>query len=218
MKRKRPNSSRTSDWRSGISAIDVGQDLRIVPYWEIWDTRADKLNIISDPGPAFGGSNHPTTIMALEFIETVYKEASESTNIPDLLDIGTGAGILAITASALGAGLSVGVDPDPVAIYAAKRNTGLNKSLFASEAVFPKMIIGDVSCVGKPFDIVVANLIGPLLIRIHSDLERLVKSTLILSGIGDHIRDRVIETYMSKDLALKESKRSQGWNAAILKR
>jgi ribosomal protein L11 methyltransferase len=217
-KNKKRERQKSGDWTSGITAMDVGRDLRIIPHWESWDTRADRLNIISDPGPSFGGANHPTTIMALELIEKVFREESSDRLPRDFLDIGTGTGILAIAASALSATLCVGVDPDPVAIYTAKRNIRLNEGIFPENSQGPHMIIGDASCIGRGFHIVAANLIGPLLIQIRPRIEGLVAGMLIISGIGDHIRERVLGEYESGDLKLVEARAAQGWNAALLKR
>lgn len=206
-------------WTSGIKAIDVGKELRIVPYWEIWNTRSDRLNIISDPGPSFGGANHATTVMALEFIEEIFHSFSEkSSKVKSFLDVGTGTAILAITAAAIGAGFCVGVDPDPLAILTAKRNIRLNEQNFADTTAEPEVIIGDIKCVKKSFQLVAANLIGPLLINIQYDLEHLTDDILIISGIRDHIKDRVFESYCSGALKIEDTKSRDGWNSAILKR
>ncbi len=206
-------------WTSGITAINVGKKLRIVPYWESWNTRSDRLNIISDPGPSFGGANHATTIMALEFIEEVlFSFSVESTKVSTFLDVGAGTGILAITGAAIGAEFSVGVDPDPMAIWTAKRNICLNEHNFSGVNARPEVIIGDIKCIRKGFQLVVANLIGPLLINIQYDLEHLTDDTLIISGIRDHIREQVLEAYSAEGLVIEGTKSRDGWNSAILKR
>ena len=56
-------------WTGGLGPVDVGNTLRIVPYWDCWRTESDRLNIVVDPGASFGSGDHPTTLIALELLE-----------------------------------------------------------------------------------------------------------------------------------------------------
>ncbi len=106
--------------------MDVGDSLRLVPYWERRAHESERIQIIIDPGPAFGGGDHPTTLMALELLEAAARSFDHCK--PSMLDVGTGTGVLAIAAEALGSGFTVGLDIDAAAIFTAKRNVGLNSS------------------------------------------------------------------------------------------
>ncbi|HMK37197.1 MAG TPA: 50S ribosomal protein L11 methyltransferase [Desulfomonilaceae bacterium] len=118
-------SSNTHNWWMGkVRSVDAGKKLRLVPYWERGLSPSDRIHIIIDPGPAFGVGDHPTTLMALELLEHAVAETNRPE--PTMLDVGTGTGVLAIAAKALGTGLTVGLDTDPAAVFTAKRNVGLN--------------------------------------------------------------------------------------------
>jgi len=131
--------------QSQFDPIRVSERLWIVPSWhEAPDPAA--VNLILDPGMAFGTGSHPTTRLCLEWLER---------NVSDgctLLDYGCGSGILAIAAARLGAGKVAGVDIDPQAVEAAYANAERNgvSALFADSA---QPVAGE-------YDLVVANILS----------------------------------------------------------
>lgn len=131
--------------QSQFDPIRVSGRLWIVPSWhEAPDPGA--INLILDPGMAFGTGSHPTTRLCLEWLER------EVAGGESLLDYGCGSGILAIAAARLGAGRVVGVDIDPQAVAAARDNAtrnGVAADFFDS-----------AQPVADTFDLVVANILA----------------------------------------------------------
>jgi ribosomal protein L11 methyltransferase len=137
------------DWVRATQAqfdpIRVSDRLWIVPSWHVPPDPA-ALNIVLDPGLAFGTGSHPTTRLCLRWLEARVR-GGES-----VLDYGCGSGILAIAAARLGAGRVTGIDIDPDAVRAARANAAANNvdARFAgADATLP-----------PPADVVVANILA----------------------------------------------------------
>ena len=131
--------------QSQFDPIRVSERLWIVPSWhESPDPSA--INLILDPGMAFGTGSHPTTRLCLEWLER------NVSNTCSVLDYGCGSGILAIAAARLGAGRVAGVDIDPQAVESARANAERNgvTALFADSA----------EPVAGVYDLVVANILS----------------------------------------------------------
>jgi len=201
-----------------VRAVDVGQRLRLVPYWEIGRTRSDRTELIIDPGPAFGAGDHPTTIMAVELLETAIGILRKEIDSPSLLDVGTGTGVLAIAGKALGTGPTIAFDPDPVAVFSARRNFQLNGLWGAvDEDDDPiRAFVGGIEAVNGAFDIVAANLVAPVLLRLLEQLADRVGQLLVLSGIADPMAEKVITAYESAGLNAIIRLQKNGWNSVLL--
>lgn len=199
--------------------MNVGERLRLVPYWEMSAVESDRINVIVDPGPAFGAGDHPSTVMALELLETALGQlVAEAVERPTMLDVGTGTGVLAIAAALLGTGFTAGFDIDSPAIYTARRNLDLNGLSVPSHEPSIELFVGELDCVKGPFHIVAANLAAPLLKRLADTLPPVVGSHLILSGIADEMKDVVIETYLSRGFSVLRQLNRENWNAALLRK
>jgi ribosomal protein L11 methyltransferase len=191
-------------------SLDVGEQLRLVPYWERGVHKTDRLEIIIDPGPAFGIGDHPTTIIALEYLE---KAVHLNGGAPfSLLDVGTGTGVLALAGMALGSHFTLGLDIDCSSIYVARWNLKCNRPDRESSASF---VVGGVECANGVFDIVTANLAAPTLLRIRDQLVARVGKILVLSGIAEVMREQVLDSYSALGLVLRECEGRQGWNGAL---
>ena len=168
--------------QSQFDPIRVSERLWIVPSWhETPDPAA--VNLILDPGMAFGTGSHPTTRLCLEWLErNVYPDCH-------LLDYGCGSGILAIAAARLGAGSVAGVDIDPQAVDAARANAERNgvTGLFADSA---EPVAGE-------YDLVVANILSNPLRVLAPAICAHVRSggRLALSGILREQADEIIAIY-----------------------
>jgi ribosomal protein L11 methyltransferase len=217
---KRGKHRQNTWWTGKIRTVDVGKRLRLVPYWESAAAGEDRLNILIDPGPSFGSGDHPSTVMALELLEIAMERRGPGTPRPSVLDVGTGTGVLAITARALGAGDVVGLDIDSSAVFTARRNLKLNGPTIrrsGGEDEIP-FFVGTARAAGGVFDVVMANLAAPTLIRLFEDLTELTGSHLILSGIADAMEARILETYVSGGLDLLRHMKKEGWNAFLFTR
>ena len=168
--------------QSQFDPIRVSERLWIVPSWhETPDPAA--VNLILDPGMAFGTGSHPTTRLCLEWLERNVPEACT------VLDYGCGSGILAIAAARLGAGHVAGVDIDPQAVEAARANAECNgvTALFADSA----------TPVAGEYDVVVANILSNPLRVLAPAICAHVRSggKLALSGILREQIDEIIAIY-----------------------
>ena len=130
--------------QSQFDPIRVSERLWIVPSWHVAPDPA-AVNLVLDPGMAFGTGSHPTTRLCLEWLErNVHAGCS-------VLDYGCGSGILAIAAARLGAASVVGVDIDPLAVEAARANAQRN----AVKATFHD----SAQPIAGAYDLVVANIL-----------------------------------------------------------
>jgi ribosomal protein L11 methyltransferase len=168
--------------QSQFDPIRVSERLWIVPSWhETPDPAA--VNLILDPGMAFGTGSHPTTRLCLEWLE---RNVAEGCSV---LDYGCGSGILAIAAARLGAGRVAGVDIDPLAVEAARANAERNEvvALFADSAM----------PVAGEYDVVVANILSNPLRVLAPAICAHVRSggRLALSGILREQAEEIIAIY-----------------------
>lgn len=168
--------------QSQFDPIRVSERLWIVPSWhESPDPAA--VNLILDPGMAFGTGSHPTTRLCLEWLE---RNVSADCSV---LDYGCGSGILAIAAARLGAGRVAGVDIDPLAVEAARANAERNgvSALFADSA---EPVAGE-------YDLVVANILSNPLRVLAPAICAHVRpgGRLALSGILREQADEIIGIY-----------------------
>ena len=107
-------------WKENYPPQPVGEQLVVLPYW-LAETETDgRLPVILDPGLTFGTGAHPSTQMVMEAMEQLCPKGGSC------LDLGSGSGILSITALRLGAKYAVGVDIDPKAEDIARENAGYN--------------------------------------------------------------------------------------------
>lgn len=171
----------TTRWRRYSKPVRISKTLMIKPTWEEVKPQKGQIIIEIDPGRAFGTGSHPSTRVCLKAMEVLFKEYRPK----NMLDVGTGSGILAIAARKLGAEYIVGIDTDSVTIRVAKENARLNLTKIA----LSKRGIEDIP--GR-FSMVVANIITEELVKIAPALVKRISPDgfLILSGI---LRERVAE-------------------------
>ncbi len=167
-----------NNWKKYYKPAKVGDKIVVKPIWEEYEGKLGEVIVELDPGMAFGTGTHETTRMCVKALE---KYVSKDTVV---FDIGTGSGILAITASKLNAKKVVGVDLDPVAVDSAKENIQFNQ--VNNIEVLQGNLMDVVS--GKA-DIVIANIIAEIIVVLTEDVKKFIKpgGYFISSGI---IRDR----------------------------
>lgn len=173
------------EWMTHYHPMQFGSHFWVCPSWiEVPDANA--VNLMLDPGLAFGTGTHPTTALCLEWL------ASEPLQNRSVIDYGCGSGILGIAAILLGASAVSGVDIDPQALTATQDNlvrNGLDKERLP--VFFPE------SFESEPVDLVIANILAGPLKELAPTLAELVKSggQLILSGLLIEQADELIGTY-----------------------
>lgn len=204
-----------------MRSVDVGSRLRLVPFWERGIAETDRIELIIDPGPSFGAGEHPTTIMALEFLEIAVSMIHRIVSPPNtMLDVGTGTGVLAVAGKALGTGFTVGLDIDPAAVFVARRNIVLNSGSTSSpdRKSVVELLVGGAESIKGVFDIVAANLAAQTLLSLRDQLVAVTGSFLVLSGIADAMAEEVVRSYQSGGCKLVMRSRREEWNAALFEK
>lgn len=197
---KKENSDWIENYRQSIQPVEI-DSFYIHPSWH--EPKENRENILIDPALAFGSGHHETTRTCVEALQKYVKNGST------LLDVGTGSGILAIVASKIGVDVSM-CDTDPLAVSSAKENFEKNG------ATFQEAWVGSATLSQKTYDIVVANIIADVLIMIHNDLKKRTDNLLILSGIIDKYKQRVLDKFTA--FTLVETIEENEWVTLILKK
>jgi len=197
-----------SRWMRQFKPLTVGRRLLIVPPWSKASS-GRRLRLVIKPGRAFGTGHHPTTCGVLRMVEA----EMERRKIDQLLDVGTGSGIIALAARILGAKYVAGIDSDPVAVEEAYENAALNK---IDEGV--RFSSARLSGIRRKFDLIAANIFASTLIDLAPMLPaRLGRDgRLILSGIQPREARKVLKGYPA--LRCLRMRRERGWVTMLLAR
>jgi ribosomal protein L11 methyltransferase len=179
--REIPPTDWAQSWKEHFKPLAVGRHLVIAPPWEAGPFPEDRLLIQIDPGMSFGTGHHATTRMCLEALEA-YIEQWTGPKGPEVLDVGTGSGILAIAAGVLGAERVVAIDADPEACEAATGNVSLSD---VKDRI--RISHGGVEIIDPVtrFDLAIANLDAKGLCPLFAPLVTLLRphGRMIASGI-----------------------------------
>jgi ribosomal protein L11 methyltransferase len=190
-------------WKQKLTVMHIGQHIVIRPSWRDYEPVDGDIVIQLDPGMAFGTGLHPTTQLCLTALEQRVSAGM------DVLDIGTGSGILAIAAAKLGAGRVAAVDNDPVAVRTARENVIANHM---QEIV--SVVAGSLADVSGCYDVVVVNILAPVIIEMLAEglRERLKPAgCLIAAGIIAEQAEDVIAAMAKQQLPLVERRQSDDW-------
>ena len=204
------------DWarrtQADLPAIRIGR-VTIAPPWDLpkpsLQVPDPNITILIEPSRGFGTGHHQSTRLCIVLLQ------SRSVSGLRVVDVGTGSGVLAITAAKLGAAFVSAMDNDPDAVENARENITANGVDDVVEAHVDDLTTTTVG----PADLVTANLTGTLLSQLASDLARLVRpgGTLIVSGFNIDEKARVTEA-MSTDFDLSEMAEEEDWFALVLTR
>lgn len=198
-----------TDWVRATQAqfdpIPIAGPLWIVPTWHT-PPEPDAINLVLDPGLAFGTGSHPTTRMCLQWLVRERPTGA-------VLDYGCGSGILAIAAAKLGAGQVVGVDIDPQAVRSAHDNAdvnGVTAAFFDASDTLPSPYDK------QKYDVVLANILAnPLRILAPALTARLKPgASLVLAGLLAEQAEELIGIY-SPWLTLRVADTQEGWSLLI---
>ena len=200
----------TDIWKKYFKPFHAGTRLVIKPTWEPFTPDADDLIIEIDPGMAFGSGTHETTGMCLSLLENVIHGGE------DVIDVGTGSGILAIGAALLGAGHVLAVDIDPDAVKVAQENVDHNH-VGQIVSVQQGNLLDRVTDL---CDICVANIISDVIISFASPLMKHIRpgGLFICSGIVSQRSDEVALALKTAGYEIMQKVTKGEWTAFLSRR
>lgn len=210
-------------WKQYFKPARVTDRLTIKPTWESYAAQEGEQIIELDPGMAFGTGTHPTTLLCLRMLESAIQGGEE------VIDVGTGSGILAIGACKFGAKHVLGIDLDPVAVSSAKENAnlnGLSDDITVREGDLLSMIKTSASAgeqslgVQLPVQIVVANILAEIILLFVSDVYEALQpgGIYIASGIYKNKEDRVEQELLAKGFVIEAKHREEDWIAFLARK
>lgn len=209
LRKKIINQDWSQKWKEHWKPTKASEHVIICPSWEECTRKKDDILITLDPGSAFGTGTHATTQLCIQAIEKYLKKGDE------VADIGTGSGILAITAIKFGASHAVAIDNDPLVIDVAKDNAQMNN-------VFNKIDFSHATAdmLSEQYDFVCANILHNVLAEIMGDLKNIMKpaSYMVLSGILDEKKQVVLDAVEKHGLKVIEILHQEQWTAIIVQK
>jgi len=191
-------------WKRFHSPVLVGGRLWVRPPWEEPAVRPGVIDLVVDPGRAFGTGAHATTRLCLELLLEVELKGRS------FCDLGCGSGVLSIAAAQLGAAPVTALDSDRLAVEATVGNSRDNGVVLEEVR---RANLREEPC--PPADVVVANLMRPLLLRV-AELMAEPPQALVVSGLLEHEADEVVGAFGSCGLEERRRVGGRGWAAALL--
>ena len=200
----------TDVWKKYFKPFYAGEHLVVKPTWEPFDPKPDDLVIEIDPGMAFGSGTHETTGMCLALLEEMISGGEE------IIDVGTGSGILAIGAALLGASHVLAIDIDPDAVRVAAENVAKNH-VEQIVSVQEGNLLDRVSAV---CDICVANIISDVIIAFAAPLMNHIRpgGLFICSGIVSVRSDEVEKALRDAGYEILRKVTRGEWTAFLSRR
>ncbi|HYG95548.1 MAG TPA: 50S ribosomal protein L11 methyltransferase [Solirubrobacterales bacterium] len=193
-------------WRDFHKPLLVAGRLWLRPSWEA--PREGAIDLVVDPGQAFGTGAHPTTRLCLEFLCEL-EAAGEAGG--ELVDLGSGSGVLAIAASKLGWSPIRGYDHESGAIEAAAANATANGVELALERMNLRERLPHLAPTA------VANMTSPILKAVASQIAEAPR-TLVCSGLLPHELDETAAAFAPAGLGEAERRQDGDWAALLLRR
>lgn len=209
-------------WKQYFKPIRVSERLTIKPTWEEYTPESTDERIIElDPGMAFGTGAHPTTSLCLRALDGVVQGGEE------IIDVGTGSGILAIGAVHLGASRVMALDLDPVAVLSAKENTQLNgmeDRIMVKESDLLTVLSEGRNAedlgIKLPVKVVVANILAEVIVLFVDDVYAALQpgGIYIASGIYKNKIDVVEQALVSSGFEIADMHREDDWVAFVARK
>lgn len=194
-------------WRAHYQPVRVGQRLLIVPAWQAGEVETGSLvPVILDPGMAFGTGLHPSTRLCMAALERWIRPGDA------VLDVGSGSGILSITAARLGASRVLATDIDPVAVQATDENAQRNGVAALVQTVAGSLPDPQVRATG--WQVIVANILAPVIgDLLGQGMANLLAADgrLLLGGIIEAQAEEVLAALERQSLQVLEQAREGDW-------
>ena len=200
-------------WKENYPPQPVGEKLVVLPYWLAEQDTGNRLPVILDPGLTFGTGAHPSTQMVMEFMEQLPRAGK------NCLDLGSGSGILSITALRLGAKTAVGVDIDPKAEDIARENAAYNGYGAPEFTALTGNVTGDKKLMNRvgqqQYQLVLVNIVADVIIGLAPVLPAFLteQTDLLLSGILDSREQDVVTALAAQGLQVVDRKAKEDWRS-----
>ncbi len=205
-------------WKENYPPQEVGQSLVVLPYWNADADTSGRHPVILDPGLTFGTGAHPSTQMVMEAMERLAAPGMRC------LDLGSGSGILSITALRLGAKNAVGVDIDPKAEDIARENSAYNGFFSPEFTAMTGNVLTDTDLMTRlqqqTYDLVLVNIVADVIIALAPVLPKFLtpSSTLICSGILDTRLLDVTKALTAAGLSVEQTYAKEDWRCVTAQR
>ena len=212
-----PETDWEESWKDSYPPQEVGENLVVLPYW-LAEEKTEKKKIILDPGLTFGTGAHPSTQMVMEAMEQRVQPGWHC------LDLGSGSGILSITALRLGAQSAVGVDIDPKAEDIARENAAYNGFGSPAFTALTGNVTEDKALMHRlsqdHYDLLLVNIVADVIIGLSPILPDFMgeHTLLICSGILDSRLDDVTAALEKAGLTVTEIRAKEEWRCVLAKR
>ena len=204
-------------WKENYPAVEVGEKLIVVPYWQAEETKG-RIPVILDPGLTFGTGAHASTQMVMETMEEKVQPGWTC------LDLGSGSGILSLAALRLGAGKAIGVDIDPKAEDIARENAGYNGFGSPEFTALTGNVTEDKALMNRlaetSYDLVLVNIVADVIIGLAPVLPEFLSenSLLICSGILDVRYEEVVAALEKAGLTITATRAKEDWRCVSARR
>ena len=208
-----PETNWEESWKDSYPPQEVGEKLIVVPYWA--PDSGDRIPVILDPGLTFGTGAHPSTQMCMEVMEELVQPGME------VIDLGSGSGILSIAALRLGAKTAIGVDIDPKAEDIARENAQYNDFGPDRFDAVTGNVTEDAALMDrlskKHYDLVFVNIVADVIIGLAPVLQHFLdeNTRVICSGILDVREAEVHAALKAAGLTILATKASEDWRSLV---
>lgn len=212
-----PETDWEESWKDSYPPQEVGENLVVLPYW-LAEEETERKKIILDPGLTFGTGAHPSTQMVMEAMEQRVQPGWHC------LDLGSGSGILSITALRLGAQSAVGVDIDPKAEDIARENAAYNGFGSPAFTALTGNVTEDKGLMHRlsqdHYDLLLVNIVADVIIGLSPILPDFMgeHTLLICSGILDSRLGDVTAALEKAGLTVMEIRAKEEWRCVLAKR
>lgn len=210
-------------WKQYFKPLRISDRLTIKPTWEEYQASPEEIILELDPGMAFGTGTHATTALCLRTLEKVVQAGD------DVIDVGTGSGVLSIAAAKLGARKVLALDLDPVAVSSATENShlnGLDEQITVVQSDLLQALrtgqAGDGSSLGVklPVRVVVANILAEIIMLFVDDVYEALQSggAYIASGIIKPKQAEVEQALVKSGFTVEARYEETDWVAIVARK
>ena len=213
-----PDTDWSESWKESYPPQEVGKNLVVLPYWLADTYEGSRKQVILDPGLTFGTGAHPSTQMVMETMEETLVPGTRC------LDLGSGSGILSITALRLGAREALGVDIDPKAEDIARENAAYNGFSAPAFTALTGNVTADKGLMErlsqKEYGLVLVNIVADVIIGLSPVLPEFLgrDTVLICSGILDTRLPEVLEALQQAGLTVTGIREKEEWRCVTARR